>query len=385
MLKLTISKGIIKPYNILIITNLLSFFAWLFPGFGFLRKGFKESASIFTIGGISYLISLIFIITCSFLAYHLTRKLFFNKKNNYNSSLKIDSKVYFFSIFISLIGIISVINSLLKNNDLNVIYSYLLSGKANEIKYILYENYSIGLVSLRYCAIISASFFIYRRLIGIKKNSFDLISLLLLLLVTLISSRLSLIASLVGAFYMYISVINNKKFTSWKIISAFFITFIVLSILNWSRNSGFYENLGLNFWSSGLSEIITYLGTPVQGAITAFSHVDNIKDIDTFYFLSTIELVLNTNSSFHVYLAAYGYIGIIYLALLISFSSILICFFEKYKNGKYIYVNIPLVYSTAEFWRLPLFTEGIIITLVICALSLAFISKINLGTIFRIK
>ncbi|MBL0588330.1 hypothetical protein [Aeromonas veronii] len=374
-----ISKYIFRPYMILCLTNMLSFLAWLFPSLDMLRKGFEVSRPIFSFGSFAYFTSLTLIIAVSYLTYTSSGFFFQNKTSlEIKNQCMVSNKIYFLAILIAGVGLLDAIMSVLEKASFMQLLVFISSGQANEIKYLLYEDYSVGLASLRYCVIISSAFLLYRRLCSVKMLYLDMTAVILLLASSLMSSRLTFIASIVGGLYLYFYFKKRIKINIVKFILLLLLVFSFLSLLNWSRNSGYYENRELSFFSGGISEIITYLGSPVQGAMTAFEFADKISELDDFYRLSTIELNLNTNSSFHIYISNYGYVGVLWLTMAIGVISLAIGIFERYECGRYVYINIPLIYSLAEFWRLPIFSEGIIITLIACALLISFVGKYNI-------
>jgi hypothetical protein len=373
---LYISRFIFRPYVILLLTNMVSFFAWWFPSFDILRKGFEVSRPIFSFGSIAYFTSLALIVVASYLTYASSGYFFpaMTPSEIKNQSM-VSNKIYLVSILIAGVGLLAAIMSVLAKASFMQLFVFISSGQANEIKYLLYEDYSVGLASLRYCVIISSAFLLYRRLCSVKMFYLDMAAVILLLTSSLMSSRLTFIASIVGGLYLYFFFKKRVKINIAKLLLLFVLVFSLLSLLNWSRNSGYYENRELSFVGGGISEIITYLGSPVQGAMTAFEFADRISELDVFYRLSTIELNLNTNSSFHIYISKYGYVGVLWLIMAIGFISFAIGMVERYECGRFVYINIPLIYSLAEFWRLPIFSEGIVITLLACALLISFVGK----------
>lgn len=374
-----ISRFLLKPYVILFFTNAIAFFAWSFPSFDVLRKGFDIPHPLISFGAFSYFLSLTIIFLFSYLAYKFSKRIFHVKymMMDFNRCM-VSNRIFAFSLFISSIGFLAALLGVVKKATVVQLFSFISLGQANEIKYLLYEDYSIGFVSLRYCIIISASFLLYRRLNGVRSMALDLITVVLLLFSSLISSRLTFIASIVGGIYLFLFFKRKIRVNFLKTSIIIFSVFFILSLLNWSRNSNYYEARELSFFSGGVSEIITYLGSPVQGAMTAFEYESEVSSLDTFYRLSTIEENLNTNSSFHIYISKYGYVGVFWLVLFITLISFVIGAVEEYQSGRFIFVNIPLIYSLAEFWRLPLFSEGIIITLVVCAIIICVVDKYKL-------
>ncbi|CAI1665159.1 hypothetical protein [Serratia fonticola] len=371
-----ITRQNFTPQNVFLFTNLISIFAWLFPDFGFLRKGFTEQYPILSLSGIAYPVIIIFFYGMIWLGYHLI-----SEKNRYDNDeevILISDKVYITSVVISLIGLCATFLVIIKSLSLAEIINIYSSGTANALKETLYENYSIGLVSLRYCVILSGGFVIYRRLMGRKRLLIDILAIISLLGVSMISSRLTLIAGVFGGIYLYIFSKKKIRIKILKLSIVLVIGFMLLAVLNWSRNSNFYESKGLSFLSAGFSEILTYVGTPVQGALYAISNPDtSAENYMRFYNESTIELSLTTNSAIIDVIRMFGISGIFISAAILFFAGMYISFFEKFKSGKYIYCNIAIFYSVTEFWRIFIFFKGIMLTLIFVSFLLAVFSRLN--------
>ncbi|MCC7583283.1 hypothetical protein FUU19_07060 [Serratia sp. Lou2A] len=372
-----ITRKNFTPQNVFLFTSCVSFLAWVFPSLDFLRKGFSEPYPLLSLSGLAYPVIIFFFYGVIWVGYHIIPVVNDNQKDT-SSALLVNYNVYFASAIISFFGILATTFIISKSISVSDIISIYSAGKANAIKEGLYEDYSLGLVSLRYCVILSGSFAIYRRLMGEKNLGIDIFSLSSLIVVSMISSRLTLIAGVFGGLYLYIYTKKTIRIKSFKIIFIGGVVFLVLSALNWSRNSNFYEEKGLGFMSAGFSEILAYVGTPVQGALYAISNPDVGKQsYMQFYNESTIESALTTNSAILDVIRMFGVQGLLFAAVILFFSGLYISFFEKLKSGKYIYCNIAVFYSIAEFWRIFLFFQGIIITLISVSLLLAFFSRVR--------
>nr|WP_314420602.1 O-antigen polymerase [uncultured Erwinia sp.] len=365
-----------NPLSVFLFTNCFSILAWLFPDFGYLRKGFKEQIDILSFDMLAYL-AIMFVFCCFlWIGYNI-----FSKTGRKDVALSedgvISDRVYFISIVISFLGLIATYLVIAKTISFGQILSVFSEGKANSLKEALYENYSFGIVSLRYCAILSGSFAIYRRLIKKKRTVLDICAIGILLLAAMISSRLILVAAIFGSLYLLVFDKKVLKLNVLKLTVGILIGFLILSLLNWSRNSNYYELQGMGFFSAGFSEILAYVGTPVQGALFAIGNPTASADLSKFYSLSTIESALTTNSALLDIIRMMGLPGIVFGAMTLFGASLYISIFEKVKNGKYVFFNIPIFYSIAEFWRIFIFFQGLILTLVFASVILFIVAKIK--------
>lgn len=360
----TLIKKLFTPHAVIFLTALLSFTAWLLPDFGILRKGFSERFSIFSIGfftaGLWYLLAIV----TAFVGYHFTRvKLSPDTFDKYASFQK--KNPYLLLSLFAIIGCFASYSVILSSVGLRTVYYYLTSGQANQLKYILYEDYSAGLLSLRYLSIQSCAMAVFRRYKLGLKSRLDFINVFLLLSIVIISSRLSLIMAIFLCLVLFISHSSKIKLKPLKVISAGAFLFIVLSILSYTRNKGFYESKGYGFWSAGISEIVTYLGTPFQGAVAVGNSPHLItKSPEDWTQYAAIEPSLSTNSAFLQLFQSFEWYAFLVMFLTVAVFSFMAGFLKKQRNN-YIYLSVlSILYAFAEFWRLYWFGTGIMITLV---------------------
>ncbi|MCU1756084.1 hypothetical protein [Pseudomonas helleri] len=365
-----------RPHNIILITYSVVFIFWAFPSFDYFRKGFDQPLSLFSVGGLG-LISALLSAWCMAYVFYNIGKILSCSKNRPTLLINeaLSNRTYFLFILLSGIGLLAVFYSLVKSGGMYFILESVQSGQANQLKKALYEDYSVGVLSLRYASVMCGALLISRRMSGIKNTLLDLSALTLVLLTALLSSRLTVSASLFGGFYLYIHFKKEIKISSIRLLISATLIFLLFSALNWSRNYGFYEKMGLGFISGGFSEILAYLGTPFQGAIFAISNLGSDYSTSEMFNATTIETSLTTNSAFLELTSDNSWLGLIELYLLISASSLAIGFCERYKGGKFICCSVPLIYAFAELWRLSLFEKGLTITIIAISFFVAQLSQ----------
>lgn len=354
-----------RPHNIIVITYTVVFIFWAFPSFDYFRKGFDEPLPLLSVGGLGLIVAILFAWCMTYLFYNAgksTARERSHKKLTINEALS--NKAYFLFIILSSIGLLAVLYSLMKSGGVNFIFESVQSGRANELKKALYEDYSVGILSLRYASVMCGALLISRRMCGIKNLPLDAAAFFLVLSTALLSSRLTVSASIFGGLYLYIYFKREMSISSVRLILSTVFIFLLFSTLNWSRNSGFYEKMGLGFISGGFSEMLAYLGTPFQGAIFAISNLGSDFTTEKMFSTTTIETSLTTNSAFLELTTSSSWLGLTELFLLISISSFAIGFCETFKGGKYICCVVPLIYAFAELWRLSLFEKGLTITII---------------------
>lgn len=370
-----------RPHNIILITYSVVFIFWAFPSFDYFRKGFDEPLPLISVGGLGLIAALLLAWCMAYISYNLGKS--FARRKNQRVLLiteALSNRSYFLFILLSGIGLLAVFYSLMKSGGVYFILDSVQAGQANQLKKALYEDYSVGVLSLRYASVMCGALLISRRMSGIKNTLLDSAALILVLFTALLSSRLTVSASLFGGLYLYIYFKKEVNINSLRMILSGAFIFFLFSALNWSRNYGFYEKMGLGFISGGFSEVLAYLGTPFQGAIFAISNLGGDYSTSEMFNTTTIETSLTTNSAFLELTSDNSWLGLVELYILISASALAIGFCEKFKGGKFICCSVPLIYAFAELWRLSLFEKGLTITIIAISFFVAQVSQRKLMT-----
>lgn len=361
-----ILRSLSTPYGIVFYTALLSFLAWLLPDFGILRKGFSRQ---FSMGSFGFFLATLWYasaVVFAFLFYSLALRTKLSPAL-FDRYASFDRKgPYVILTLLALIGGLASCMVILSNVGFNTIIGYITTGQANQLKYILYEDYSAGILSLRYLSIHSCALAIFRRYKLKLKSKLDSINVLLLLSTVVISSRLSLVMMLFICLILFVTHSSRIKIKPVKLTVAGIILFVLLSALSYSRNKGFYEAKGHGFWSAGISEIVTYLGTPFQGAVAVGNNTASIsRQPFNWTSYAYIEESLSTNSAFLQLFQTNGWYAFLIMLLTVAVFSYIAGFLKKQRNN-YLYLSVlTILYAFAEFWRLYWFGTGIMITLVV--------------------
>ncbi|WP_417447435.1 hypothetical protein [Kangiella sp.] len=372
---ISLHHSFFRPFLIMVFTQTASFLAWAFPSFDVLRKGFDKYWDIFSYSSVMFLMAyLTTLFTCYFFYLLGNRSSGSSGFMSYGVS-KLEIIVYYYVVLIfSLIGVSATIGKIVSVQGVDFFYVSLVTGQANNLKETLYDEYSIGLMSLRYACILLMPLLILKRFYY-SKSYFDVLPILLLFSIVIISSRLALVFSVFLSIYIYTKYVSPIRFSLMKVFIVSFLGYFLLSALNYSRNFGYYDQKGMGFFAAGFSEIITYLGAPFQGAIYVFGRPE--KNINlTNYPETTIEFVLNTNSAFMHKISDFGQLGYFYILFFLAFCSFYVGWANKRKYLCFQLVSGVIYYCFAEFWRVFLFDQGIVITLVVlsflCGLVFCF-------------
>lgn len=366
-------RAILKPSIISMAAVFASFVAWLFPSFGVLRKGFENPARLdldaFVVLACWYLLILL-----SFAIGEKLGRLLLLRKNVLTASLlHLNSNlIYYAFTVLSTIGIGMTLVRIFQLLSGQEAIASIAAGQANALKDALYEDYSIGLVSLRYLVLYPGSLALYRI---IRYKSYKLINIfnvLMLGISTFLSSRLILIATILTLLFLLgfdKKVIRIKVRRLIAVASCFFL---LLAALNYSRNKDYYDRNKLSFGLAGVSEILAYLGSPFQAEIGSAVVTDQLVAGGDRTYRNYVdeEENLMTNSAFVHLHEQIGYYSWPYISLICLFMGVV---FEALASlGKTIFL-LPcgaILYGSAELWRLDLFHQGTFIVWFVIGIGL---------------
>lgn len=364
-------EPLFHPGYVLFITTLLSFIAWVFPSFGYFRKGLIGGYYSVSTSGIFVMIFWFLLLgVASYMSFKVGSRVF-HRIDIADKYAPLSSKFAYYTLSVlGFIGVAYVLLNILSNLSFKDIISLLQNGKANDLKAILYDSYRIGFASLRYITILSSAMAIYH----LRNKRYILLStvnLLSLIFVATISSRLAFICSIYTAgMIMFVS--NKQKTRLIHLVLIVTLLFVLLCVFNWTRNKNFYEFIGIDNWiDAGFSEIIAYLGSAFQGFLAVVSLGNQVESIDFSLLPNLIKVSpeLTTNSALLQLTVASGMPYAFLLTFVcLFFAGLLVSFAYKNKSNYFLLVAGPLMYSFAEMWRIFLFNQGIIITLVIISL-----------------
>lgn len=354
-------RVILRPSVISMAAVFASFVAWLFPSFGVLRKGFDYPSRL-DLGTFVVLACWYLLIFSSFTAGEKVGALLTPRKGAPPAPLLDLKSDVIYSVFtiLTTIGVAATLISVFHVLSLQEAAASIALGHANELKDALYEDYSIGLVSLRYLVLYPASVALYRI---IRLRSFTLLNIynvLLLVMSVVLSSRLMFIATVLTTIFLLSFDRRSIRISILKLTAIATLLFLVLAVLNYSRNKDYYESNNLSFGLAGVSEILAYLGSPFQVAIGTAQVTDRIigGDPDSYHDYVDVEINLMTNSAFFHLHQQMGYFSWLYISLICSFMGLL---FEVMASlGKTIFL-LPcgaILYGSSELWRLDLFHQG---------------------------
>lgn len=374
-----------KPSNLSMVAAALSLAAWAFPSFGVLRKGFDRAADLDPVA-ILILAAWYAVIFLSFWMGQFLGTLGDRKSSPSLSvaSLDADLPYYTFTI-IAAIGVLAAAAKILGSLSAEGVIGFVLSGQANAMKEAMYEDYKIGLLSLRYVAVYPAAIALYRLATRRRLSISIVINLLLLLVGVLISARLLLIATLVTAFLLLNYNIRYRRVRLSRMLGVGALLFSLLAVFNYSRNYGFYEERGLSFWGSGFSEIVAYLGCSTQVALgTAARTADLVAGKEEhFRELVDVEEQMNAVSAFVMLHQSMGYVCWLYIAVACGTAGFVFSHLVAKGATMYLLPCGTILYASSELWRLNLFGQGIFVTLMVIGIGVPLLLSLVASPVAR--
>ena len=367
-------RAVLRPSVVSMVAMFASFAAWLFPSFGVLRKGF-DNPSRLDLGTFTVLACWYLLIFVSFTAGEKVGGLLVLRRSTPPAQLlNLKSNIIYYGFtLLSTAGIAATLIRVFQLLPLQQAIAAIALGQTNQLKEVLYEDYHIGLVSLRYLVLYPASIALYRIIRSRSFTPLNIFNVLLLAMsVVLLSSRLTFIATLLTVVFLLSFDKRSIKVSIPKLITIVTSLFLMLAVLNYSRNKDYYERNKLSFGLAGASEILAYLGAPFQVAIGTAQATDQIigGDPDAYRNYVDVEINLMTNSAFFHLTQQIGYFSWLYIALICLFMGFV---FEALASlGKTIFL-LPcgaILYGSAELWRLDLFQQGTFIVWFVIGIGL---------------
>ena len=364
------SSKIFRPSSMAMLATTASFVAWLFPSFGFLVKGFNVPSEVTPLGFLVIVCWYSMVFSSLRLGEKFGRHVYGRYKNLVPNISLYSEKLYWLYFLLALVGVSATYEKVLGGLSLDQMIFYVASGYANNLKETLYEDYSAGIVSFRYLAMYVGGFSIYNIFFRKNYSIKFVLGMLLLFSVALLSSRLIFVSSVVLALFLRFydqKILNIKIF---NLVIFFFVAFVLLALLNYTRNSNYYAEGGLYFWGAGASSILTYLGSPFQVVIGVADNVEWItsQGFEAYRRYVDIDETLNSNSAFVAVHEQFGYWAWIYFSSILFFMGAVFAYCEKKGESGYLFLCGAILYASSEIWRLNLFGQGIFIVWFFCGI-----------------
>jgi hypothetical protein len=373
------ARSLLKPSSLSMVAVSLSLAAWLFPTFGVLKKGWENPSHLDTATVVILACWYLLIFTSFFLGQKIAGlwSLFHGYKPT-SRLLDLESNViYVWFTLIAALGLGAMVATIVRSMSLTQMLLFISLGQSNALKGPVFEDYHVGIVSLRYVVLYPASVALYRIIRFRKYSLLNLFNVLMLAVCTFVSFRLILIAALVTTFFLVTFDNKSVRLSVAKLVLIAGGLFLILAVLNSSRNAGYYERNNLSFGLAGLNEIIAYLGTSFQVAIGTANVTDQLvaqgnygQGTEAYRHFVDVGINYNTNSAFVALHQQMGYWCWPYIAVLCGFMGAVFRFLMSFGKTYFLLPCGAILYASSELYRLDLFEQGTFIVWFVIGIGL---------------
>jgi|1186.fasta_scaffold11362_2 hypothetical protein len=252
--------------------------------------------------------------------------------------------------------------------------------------------YSSGPQTLRYASCLAGAIAIFE-LGRLRFRAIHVLNVLVLLLAAAIASRASLIIAAIAvaalaARYLHTTKVRARTFVGGLLLGLVAL-FLVLSLLNYSRNADFYRSYNVRDpLVMNIDEIIRYVGIPFQAAMAVSNHVPTLPAapasaapgtrvflLPTYVSKSTpasvsrgetryekivaVPVSQTTNSVLAIAYGVFGALAFAVLGFAVLIAGVVAGHASRYRS--YVFLAVPVVaYCMAEWWRTYVLNQGII-------------------------
>lgn len=380
----------LTPSKLLLAPIICSLLVWSFPGESLYLRGFGERAEVSFGGAILllafYATAVLIAVSCAKLGNFLAAE----GGSGRTRSPEVESRFYLVITLSALIGVTAAYAAV--GSSISILDA-LTTSSAN----VLSENLADGssIATLRYATAMAAPVGIYLYRKGNASLISVLVNCLLLAMNSLLTSRLSLVMAIVIFLFLMAQEDSPKRVRPMVLILTGSIIFAALTVFNLVRNGNYYRLFGVeNPVIMNVYQILTYVGAPGQVSLGVASSIfsgkfeihvpiaaaieamtptflrssttdkSGITDPAIYGYSVDIAPNLNTNSAFADTYAKYGWWGLLAILLVLALASIMFGVFTRL-GGVYAAGAGVIGYGFAEFWRLFLFSQGILVFLIL--------------------
>ena len=262
----------VRPYTLLLIGAGLSFLAWVIPWgpSALLEFAHKQSwtldGSLFLIGWYAFF----FLVALGgFRLGQLVPPLRRAEVVSWQS----------YYVYLSILAAIGTIYSYfyVLAKSPHIIVTAVLHQQFNAVKEILPQ--AAGVQTLRYAATLAAAIAVFE-LARKRFHWLHVVNLVLLVLTAAVAARITLIITTIAVVALAARHLAGRRINARRIVGAVLLgtvaLFLVLAVLNYSRNADYYRAHGVSDpMLMNLDETIHYLGTPFQVSVAVSNNVRN--------------------------------------------------------------------------------------------------------------
>lgn len=387
---------ILHPIAVVAISVLGSLAFWLIPGASEDLRGF-ETRSEFGTGAFVLLGWYALCIAVIWLGVKAGRRIpSFEKLDAFEKSPTLERSFYWFLSVLATVGVVYCFVVIATSVD---VVAAIQARTFNVMAHAIPDT--AGLSTLRYTTAIAApvGVFLWQK----KKAPLWLAiwNVVLLLAIVALASRLSLILAAVVYLVLLVGTNKNFRLKVWVAVVGVAVAVAGLTAFNYARNANYYEARDVsNPVSMNVLQIAAYVGTPFQVSLgVANSIADGSLEIagepiaslqavaptfiefkksylgpqtgDSVYGESvSVAKNLTTNSAFADTYVRYGWWGLAYTVLTLGVAAFAFGALSRYRSVIAVFSAV-ILYGFADYWRIFLFNQGILIYLLLATAAAA--------------
>jgi hypothetical protein len=387
---------ILHPIAVVVISVLGSLAFWLIPGASEDLRGF-ETRSDFGAGAFVLLGWYALCIAVIWFAARAGRRVpSFEKLDAFEKSPTLERSFYWFLSVLATVGVVYCFVVIATSVD---VVAAIQARTFNVMAHAIPDT--AGLSTLRYTTAIAApvGVFLWQK----KKAPLWLAiwNVVLLLAIVALASRLSLILAVVVYLVLLVGTNKNFRLKVWVAVIGVAVAVAGLTAFNYARNANYYEARDVsNPALMNVLQIAAYVGTPFQVSLgVANSITDGSLKIagepvaslqavaptfvefkksylgpqtgDSVYGESvSVAKNLTTNSAFADTYVRYGWWGLAYTLLTLGVAAFAFGALSRYRSVIAVFSAV-ILYGFADYWRIFLFNQGILIYLLLTTAAAA--------------
>jgi hypothetical protein len=270
-----------------------------------------------------------------------------------------DKALYYLYSVVGAIGLAATIYRIATILGTDLIIASLVSSTANELTAVLYRDYHIGILSLRYVCALAGGIALWRLFLLREWRLLHVVNILVLLVAVTTAGRMFLLVALFIALCLGLNSDRLNRISPIAAAAALLAIFAVLGVYSYIRTFGTYEHAGYGgFWQVALLQMGSYLSTPFQVSLGVANHIGEIASITQEHDFFDHSPSYTTNSVFDdfiVYRGGWAWLEIIPIS---AGLAILMGFCRRFPGSYLMCGYAVLLYAFAEIWRVPYFSNG---------------------------
>lgn len=397
-------QTILQPHLVYLPLVVIGLFCWLLPPriIGISHKSELSLVALIVVVAWYFLI----VVAC-LLARRVTASLVWVDRGR-----KAYSPLFYYVL--SAMAVLGTLGTLGTLGSLGEVLQAIREQQVNDLKELLYSDYSAGLLTLRYAAVLAGVYALYRLLVLRKLSLLDMGNLLLMLVCAFISARIMLIQTMFCFLFVFVNQpsavrrpLRLSRVKGTMLAGAAFAAIVVFTYLR-SANTYKYELGVTNPIAVTAVELGRYAGMPIQvtigvGEIIAttevvertpirplylaptFLHSDDIESdnsggVGKQWYLGLIDLppTLTTNSALAALVGYLGFWAFLAMPLVCFFHALLFFAFRSLNTFEARLYQAVTLYAFFEIWRLYFFSAGSFIFLNLLMLGF-FVAQVLSG------